>query len=130
MAPGMAAAPGHGQVALGTKTVARGPHTRSPHGQRHFNWELHNINWERLNINCVCYCDQNSENNSEYKTLVHMYCCEDSGGYSSEHLREHFEIFDIDKNICDAHSFVSQKDRSRICVLCIVCVKMMQILNA
>jgi hypothetical protein len=78
MAPGMAAASGHGQVALGTKTVTRGSHIRSPQDHSHFNWELHNINWERLNINCVCYCDQNSENNSEYKTLVHMYCCEDS----------------------------------------------------
>ena len=34
MAPGLAAAPGHGQVALGAKKVARGPHTGSPQGHR------------------------------------------------------------------------------------------------
>ena len=69
MAPGLAAAPGHGQVALGAKKVARGPHTGSPQGQRHFigpkrhlamawrrrqawrhsiNRKHHNISWETL----------------------------------------------------------------------------------
>ena len=33
MAPGLAAVPGHGQVALGAKEVARGPHSRPPQGR-------------------------------------------------------------------------------------------------
>ena len=33
---GLAAAPDHGQVALGANNVARGPHTGPPQVQRHF----------------------------------------------------------------------------------------------
>ena len=69
MAPGLAAAPGHGQVALGVKKVALalggpaprhflGPRRRrqawrqSINRERHnMNWERHGVNWERNNIN-------------------------------------------------------------------------------
>ena len=79
MAPGLAAAPDHGQVALGTKKMALAlgaPGVRAPRHfiglQRHLamawrrrqawrhsinrerhniNWERHNMNWERHNIN-------------------------------------------------------------------------------
>jgi len=77
MVPGLAAVPGHGQVALGAKEVARGPHSgppqgrassfvpsatwpwpgaaTRPYGNAQFlgtprNWERHNNKWERHNI--------------------------------------------------------------------------------